>query len=211
MLKGKLFVVSIMLLLITIIQGCSSTTKLVDSWADSGYQGEKLRKFLVIGVVKDDLMRRTFEDQFVGKMTQGGREAVASYVYMPHLQDYKEREKIEAVVKKVGADAVLVTTLQDVENRKDYVPPRVDYYVPAAWGGYGYYGYYFQSMQPIYTPGYERTTKVVRLETRVFSVKTGKMVWGGATESFNPSSAGQIVAKLASLVLSDMKKAGLIK
>ena len=114
------------------------------------------------------------------------------------------------VKKKVGADAVLVTTLQDVENRKDYVPPRVDY-VPAAWGGYGYYGYYFQSMQPIYTPGYERTTKVVRLETRVFSVKTGKMVWGGATESFNPSLAGQIVAKLASLVVSDMEKAGLIK
>ena len=83
MLKGKLFVVSIMLLLITVIQGCSSATKLVDSWADSGYQGEKLRKFLVIGVVKDDLMRRTFEDQFVGKMTQGGHEAVASYVYMP--------------------------------------------------------------------------------------------------------------------------------
>ena len=208
--KQNMFIASILLMLIAAVQGCSSSTKLVDSWADSSYQGEKLRKFLVIGVVKDDLMRRTFEDQFVGKMTQGGREAVASYVYMPHLQDYREREKIEAVVKKVGADAVLVTTLQDIENRKDYVPPRVDY-VPAAWGGYGYYGYYFQSMQPIYSPGYERTTKVVRLQTRVFSVKTGKMVWGGATESFNPSSAGEIVAKLASLVVSDMKKAGLIK
>ena len=201
---------AILLLAGLVLQGCSSTTKLVDSWSDPGYQGGKFHKFLVIGVVKDDLMRRTFEDQFVGRMTQGGREAVASYVYMPHLQDYEQKEKIEAVVRKVGADAVLITTLQDIENRKDYVPPRVDY-VPATWGGYGYYGYYSYAMQPIYRPGYERTTKVVRLETRVFSVKTGKMVWGGATESFNPSSAGEIVAKLAGLVVSDMKKAGLIQ
>ncbi len=207
---NKIIVGAMLLLAVMLLQGCASSTKLVNRWADADYQGEKLHKVFVIGVVKDDLMRRSFEDQFVGKLARDGRDAVASYVYMPDLKEYKDRKKLEALVKKVGADAVLVTTLQDVENRKEYVAPRVDY-VPAAWGGYGYYGYYFQSMQPIYSPGYERSTKVVRLETKVFSLKTGKIVWGGVTESFNPSSSAQIIDSLVGLVVSDMKKAGLIR
>lgn len=208
MIGKKLFVFGLLLLLLITLQGCSST-KLVTSWTDKDYQGEKLHKVLVIGMVKDDLMRRSFEDQFVGKLVQDGREAVASYVYMPNLQDYKDKEKLEAVVKKVAADAVLITTLKDVEDRKKYVPPRVDY-VPTM-RGYGYYGYYSQSLQPIYTPGYERSDKVVQLETKVFSVETRKMIWAGATESFNPSSSSEIVEELAKLVVSDMKKAGFIR
>ncbi len=209
MFANKMLVSGFIFLSLVMLQGCSST-KLVTSWTDKDYQGEKLHKVLVIGMVKDDLMRRHFEDQFVGKLAQDGQEAEASYVYMPNLQDYKEEGKLEAVVQKLGADAVLITTLKDVENRKKYVPPRVDY-VPSMYGGYGYYGYYFQSMQPIYTPGYERTDKVVQLETKVFSVKTRKMIWAGATESFNPSSSSKIIDELARLVVSDMKKAGFIR
>lgn len=200
---NKMLVSGILFLSLMVLQGCSST-KLVTSWTDKDYQGEKLHKVLVIGMVRDDLMRRHFEDQFVGKLVQDGREAEASYVYMPSLQDYKEEGRLETLVRKIGADAVLITTLKDVEKRKKYVPPRVDY-VPSLYGGYGYY---VQSMQPIYTPGYERTDKVVQLETKVFSVKTGKMIWAGATESFNPSSTGKIIDELVRLVVSDMKKAG---
>jgi hypothetical protein len=197
-------------LLILVLQGCSST-KLVTSWSDEKYQGEKLSKLLVIGVFKDDLMRRHFEDQFAARLAQDGRKAEASYVYMPDMQAYREREKLEALVRKLGADGVLITALKDVENRKKYVPPRVDYVPGGPWGGYGYYGYYYQTMQPIYTPGYERTDKVVQLETRVFAVKTREMIWGGATESFNPSSSGKVVDELVRLVVSDMKNAGLLR
>lgn len=196
-------------LLLVVLQGCSST-KLVTTWSDDKYQGEKLGKLLVIGVFKNDLMRRQFEDQFAAKLARDGRKAEASYVYMPDMKAYKEREKLEALVRKLGADGVLITALKDVENRKKYVPPRVDY-VPGGWGGYGYYGYYYQTMQPIYTPGYERTDKVVQLETRVFAVKNGEMIWGGATESFNPSSSGKVIDELVRLVVADMKNAGLLK
>lgn len=198
-----------LLLVLLVLQACSST-KLVTRWSEPAAQGEKLSKVLVIGLFKDDLMRRHFEDEFIAALIGKGRQAEASYLYMPDLRAYKEEEKLESVVKKVGADAVLITRLKDVEDRKTYVPPRVEY-APTMYGYPGYYGFYMQTMMPIYTPGYTRSNKVVQLETRVFSVKDRNMVWAGITESFNPSSSGEIIRELADVVVSDMKKSGLIQ
>lgn len=198
-----------LLLVLLVLQACSST-KLVTRWSEPAAQGGKLSKVLVIGLFKDDLMRRHFEDEFITALIAKGRQAEASYVHMPDLRAYKEEKKLEAVVNKVGADAVLITRLKDVEDRKTYVPPRVEY-APTMHGYHGYYGFYMQAMTPIYTPGYTRSNKVVQLETRVFSVKDKSMVWAGVTESFNPSSSGEIIRELADVVVSDMKKSGLIQ
>ncbi|WP_457673444.1 hypothetical protein [Thiolapillus sp.] len=205
----SIFRVTLLLLMVLLLQACSST-RLVTRWSDPAARGEKLGKVLVIGLFRDDLMRRHFEDEFITALIAKGRQAEASYVYMPDLQAYKDEKQLEAVVKKVGANAVLITSLKDVEERKTQVPPRVEY-VPTMHGYHGYYGFYMQTMTPIYTPGYTRSDKVVQLETRVFSVKDRKLVWAGITESFNPSSSGEIIRELADAVVSDMKKSGLIQ
>jgi hypothetical protein len=205
--RGYRFI--LLLLLALFLQACSST-KLVTSWSDPAWKGEKLHKVLVIGLFNDDLRRRHFEDEFITEIIGMGRQAEASYVLMPDLKKYRDEKQLEAVVRKIGADAVLITSLKDVEDRKTYVPPRVEY-APSMWGGYGYYGYYMQTMTPVYTPGYTRSNKVVQLETRVFSVQGKKMIWAGITESFNPSSSGEVIRELAATVVSDMKKSGLIQ
>ncbi len=200
-----------LLLLTFTLQSCSST-KLVTRWADPDWNGGHLHKVLVIGLFKDDLMRRHFEDEFVTELIAKGRQAEASYVLMPDLQKYKDEKQLKTVVEKTGADAVLITSLKDIENRKTYVPPRVEYAPsPTMWGAYGYYGYYMQTMTPVYTPGYTRSNKVVQLETRVFAVKNKEMIWAGITESFNPSSSGEVIRELAATVVSDMKKSGFIQ
>jgi hypothetical protein len=37
------------------------------------------------------------------------------------------------------------------------------------------------------------------------------MIWAGKTESFNASSAATITSELEKLVISDMKKSGIVK
>lgn len=207
--QGKGIMLGVAALLVLTMLGACSSTKMVTRWAAEDYQGPKLKKVLVIGIHKDDLIRRHFEDEFVAEIERLGRQGVASYVYMPSLEEYQERDKLHAVVKKVGADAVLVTTLKAVDKEKEYVPPRTDW-VPGVPVGYGYYGYYYQAMRPVYTPGYTRTKTVVRLETRVFSVAEEKMVWAGNTESFNPSSSSKVIREIAKLVVEEMQSAGLI-
>ena len=53
-----------------------TTTKLVTRWNDTEYKGPMLEKVLVVGVMKDDIKRRYYEDEFVKKITSGGRQAV---------------------------------------------------------------------------------------------------------------------------------------
>lgn len=197
-------------LLLLALQACSTPTKLVTRWHDTGYQGPPLGKVLVIGVFRDDLMRRMFEDEFVRELEGMGEKGIASYVYMPDLKTADDQKKLEAVVRKTGVDGVLITTLKSLDKEQTRMPPRTDW-VPAGYGGRGYYGYYYQTMVPVTTPGYVRTDTIARLETRAFAVDAGKLVWAANIESFNPDSPARAVREIARLVVKDMKDAGLLK
>ena len=203
---------ALLLLTAMLLAACSSSTKLVTRWHDTQYQGPKLEKVLVIGVFADDLMRRMFEDQFVAELQAMGRAGVASYVYIPDMKAVDEQKELDEVVARTGADAVLITTLKSIDEKKTQVPPRTEWApaYPMAYGP-GYYGYYYQAMVPVTRPGYTRTDTVARLETRVFSVQDRKLLWAGNTESFNPDSPAKVVRQIARLVVDDMKSAGLIE
>ena len=190
------------------LTACTST-KLVTRWNDTEYKGPMLEKVLVVGVMKDDIKRRYYEDEFVKKITSGGRQAVTSYTLMPDLKAVNDKEELVEIVKKAGADSVLVTTLKAVKEQEREVPPRVDS-VPTMGMGYGYYPYYMNSYQAVYSPGYTTVDTVVQLETRVYALPTEDLVWAGNTESFNASSAGSIISESANLIVTDMKASGLI-
>jgi len=210
-LTKKLTVYISLFFIVAFITGCS-TTSLVNRWNDPKYTGPALQKILVIGVIKDDIQRRSFEEEFSTLITGNSRVGIASYTLMPDLQSADQKEEVLAVVDKVGADGVMIVTLQGVSKEQRDVPPSVNYMPSAGFGyGMGMYGYYGMSHSTVYTPGYTVTDTIVRLDTKLFAVSTEKMIWAGKTESFNPSSAQTVISELATLVTSDMKKSGMIK
>ena len=203
----RLFIPVALLILVNGLLACSSS-KLVARWNDTDYSGPVLAKVLVIGMISDDIRRRYFEDEFIKQLARSEHHGVASYQLMPDLKDYDDKIKLAEVVGKAGVDSVLVATLQAVDREKSYVPPRIDW---VSTMGPGYYGYYHSSYAAVYQPGYERVDTIVRLETRVFTAQDEKLVWAGYTESFNPSSAEKVIRELAEIVVTDMKKSGLVK
>ena len=210
--KDILFL-SITIALSFLLSACSSTS-LVNRWSDPEYKGPPLQKILVIGIIKDDIKRRSFEEEFASLITGNGRTGIASYTLLPDLKSADQKEEILAVVDKVGADGVMIVTLQGVSKEQRDVPPSVDYYPTPGMGmgmGYGMYGYYGMSHTAVYRPGYTVTDTVVRLDTKLFAVSSEKMIWAGKTESFNPSSSKSVVSELEKLVISDMKKSGMVK
>jgi len=186
-----------------------STSRLAERWNDTQYTGPKLQKMLVIGIMKDDIKRRFYEDQFVKAFSSGKRTAIASYNLMPDLREVDNKEKLLEVVRKAGADAVMITRLKAVKKEEREVPPRVDY-LPTMGMGFGYYGYYNMGYQAVYSPGYTAVDTIVQLETRVFALPSEDLVWAGNTESVNSSSADKIISETAGLIISDMKQSGLI-
>jgi len=201
---------SILIALSFLLVSCSSTS-LVDRWNDPEYKGPALQKILVIGIIKDDIKRRSFEQEFSDLMTGNGLVGVASYTLLPDLESADEKSEVLAAVNKVGADGVLVVTLQGVSKEKRDVPPSVDYIPTAGFGYGGMYGYYGMRHTAVYRPGYTVTDTVVRMDVKMFAVDSEKMIWAGKSESFNASSSKAIVSELEKLVISDMKKSGIIK
>jgi len=208
--KGISFL-SIIIAFSFLLSACSSTS-LVNRWSDPEYKGPALQKILVIGIIKDDIKRRSFEEEFASLISTPNRSGIASYTLLPDLKSADQKEEILAVVDKVGADGVMIVTLQGVSKEQRDVPPSVDYYPAPGMGmGYGMYGYYGMSHTAVYRPGYTVTDTVVRLDTKLFAVSSEKMIWAGKTESFNPSSSQSVVSELEKLVISDMKKSGMVK
>ncbi len=201
----KLIIVALLLILFS---GCA-TTKLVQSWSDSDYQGEALNTFVVIGVMKDDLQRRIYEDQFVNRIKNDQISAIPAYSLIETNKDQYTKDELKEAVREAGVDAAIIARLVDIKEKKRYVPPTYEY--EPMYGYYrGFYPYYGMSRRYVATPGYYATDTIVELETVVFATSTEKMVWAGSTKSTNASSAESIIKKNADIIVKEMEKAGLL-
>ena len=187
--------------------GCSST-HLVQRWRDPDFSGPKLKTLLVLGVFKDELQRRAFEQTFADQFSAAGRKAVPGYRLVPDAADIESKAAVAEAVRKAGADGVLITHFKGQRKEEQRVPPRIEYR-PAP--GFGYYRYYAPVYHRVYRPGYTIVNQIVKLETRVYQVADEKLIWMGNSESVNSASADKMVKELVSLVLEDMQKSGLIK
>ncbi|MGW8194751.1 MAG: hypothetical protein ACWGOX_10850 [Desulforhopalus sp.] len=188
--------------------GCASTT-LVDRWDDPTFTNGPLKEILVLAVMETEVQRRLYEDLLAKRISTADATGIAGYTVMPQLEDYDDKEKIRAAVKKTKVDGVILARLIAVEKEERYVPPTYDY-TPFYGYGYGLYDYYGLSYQTVFTPGYITVDTVVKLETTVFSTVTEKMIWAGITRSFNPSSTRNVANQNADLIVTDMKKSGLL-
>lgn len=210
--QKKMWFVLVLTVCVLSMMGCASS-KLVKSWHEPNFQDKPLEKILVLGIFKNDLDRRLYEDGVVMALKKENHQAVTGYSLMPNPTDYDEKEEIIAAVGKAKADAVLITTLKGVSKTEKFVPPTVSYHPTMGYGygyGYGMYDYYAVSYNRVVTPGYTVAKTIVRLKATVFSVKTQKMIWAGATQSENPKSREKMIKQTTGLIVTDMKKAGFL-
>ena len=206
---GLTFKLSLITLALFGIMSCASSTELVKSWSDPSFEGKSFQKILVLGVIKDDGRRRLYEQSFADRITSAKVAGIAGYTLIEDPADYGSKPKILEAVKKSGADAVLLADLVSVKEKERQVPSSF-VYSPRFGYGHGFYGYQGRAYDTGYQPGHTTIDTVVKLETTVFDVQTEKMVWAGGTRSFNTASAEKVVMENADLILSSMRKSGLL-
>lgn len=181
---------------------CAPTTQLTSTWKDAGYTGGPLKKVAVFVFSKDEAMRRFAEDQGVRSMP-AGTQAVAGYTLFE--QPEQDREKVKAHLVKDGFDGVLVSRLVSLDKGETYVPPT--YYRPSPYHNFPlYYGYAYDYMAHGYVLEY--TTAVV--ETHLYVLPTGKLIWSGVSKSFDPSSRAELAQQVAQIVGTELQKEGLV-
>jgi len=181
------------------LAACAST-RLINSWQDTRYQGPPLTKVLVIGVTKQSVVRRTFEDAFARELTKYGVSAVPSYTLITEDGEVP-KDRIAQAVQQAGADGVLITRLVRVDRRARVEPAYVG---PPFMGFYDYYPFAWGSF---YEPPVVYTYDVVTWDTSIFDAKSNQMIWAGATETTAPKDLSKEAGEAAALVVKSLAKA----
>jgi hypothetical protein len=196
------------------ITGCGPSTKLLHTWSDPTFKTNSLNKVVVLGIAKNSTIRRTYEDHFVTALKGMGTDALPSYPYTAEGQ--LDSSQVASKLAELQVDGIIVTRVTDKQTVDTYYPPTTSYVgVPSPYYG-GWYGYYNMGYSYVSSPGYTVQSQVVNLETNLYRVSDGKLVWSGLSQTWlmegdNPANEidpfiGQIVSAMdASKVITKRK------
>ena len=196
------------LLIMFALSSCG-TTSMKASWKDDAYQ-TKPRKVLVVGVARNEGVRRFYEQEFAKTLGTHGVEGVPSYLHIPGRID---SNLAYSKMQELGVDAVLVTRLIDQKEVETYYPPTATYMGPTyGYGGYygGWYGYYGYGMDVVSTPGYTTVESVYALETTIYDVATQKLVFSGLSETTVQSADDSTIKEIIDVITTSMQEKGII-
>lgn len=202
----------VLTVLFTALLAACATTSVVSEWRDPAYRGAALKKIVVFIVAADDATRRMVEDRLVSSLPEG-TQGVPSYTLFPDAKEVNEQnqERISARLAQEGFDGALTARLLSVDKDKVYVPPQT-YLAPAMVGPYGsFYRYGGYAYSSVYTmPGYTYQQTKYLIETILYEIPGGKLLWTMTSSSVDPDSRQQLISEVTRLIDDELKKQGFI-
>jgi hypothetical protein len=205
-----LYLVVAVTLLAALPFASSKSTKLVVSWKRPDYQpATKPYRVLALGLSEKTTIRADFEDALASQLAEAGVESIPGNTIL--LRPEGERLDLlylKTQVRENKIAAVVISRLVKVENTTTYVPG-TPYIAPYPYYN-TFYGYYGAVYPVVYSPGYLKEEKKVRIETNVYTVSSGEgeLVWTCTTDTFNPSNVHKAIDRLVKLIVNQMQTEG---
>jgi hypothetical protein len=160
------------------------------------------KKVAAVMISRDTSLRMSVEEALAREVTARGSVGVAAYRTIP-AELLEDPEKARAWFERTGVSGVVVLRLQSVDKEKVasavvwttmYYQDFNNYYA-TGWGG----------AVPLRT----REVTTIAVETLMFNVSNGKLIWGGVTESTNPKNVQTYIAGLAGEIAKELQREGL--
>lgn len=192
--------------LILLLVSCSST-KIISSWSEPNKEIKinNLNKVLVVALFDNETSGHKAEDEMIGYLKGKG---IQSYNYFTSNFNKENEEVIRAKIKKDGFDGAVTMRLIDVEKEKVYTPEQTNFY-PIYYRDFS--DYYFNRWNYNASPGYYATTKTFTVETNVYSIKEGKIIWTALTKTTNPDGLRNMTDKITKIIYRKMVKEGFVE
>ena len=189
--KSRIGFIAIALSSLLLLLSCS-TTQTTNTWVSPSYRGSPVSNILVIAVTKDKDLRRSFENKFVQQLKATGVRAFPSSSEMK-LDQKIEKEAVLAIVEKLGADSVLMTHLVSLKEQDISTPSATSTQdTPDDYHGGTYYEAVAQAYDTSAGAQYNPTRVKVRLESKLYEVKTEKPIWSSESKTIDPQSTMQL-------------------
>jgi hypothetical protein len=190
----------------------AKASRLVMSWKSPNYAGrKKFQRVLALGLSDKTKIRADFEDALASQLTDAGVEAIPGNTILLRPEGSgPDLDYLKTQIRNHKIDAVVVSRLIKVETNVTYVPG-TPYVVPSPYymSLYGYYGALYPT---VYSPGYLKEEKKVRIETNLYvnTSADGELIWTGVTDTLNLSNVDKAINALVKLVVRQMRSEGVL-
>jgi len=194
------------LYLIAAVLGMAScaSTQVVNQWSNPAYTSPSFKKIMVIGVTKQNAIRRSFEDAFSAQLKAAGVNAVPSYLYIS--QDGRVGEAVlKQAIKEAGADAVLITRLVRIQQKTEIAP---GYYAPDP--AMAVHPLYTTAWSDYYEPPIVYHSEIYTCETTLYDTVKNRVVWKGTAQTETTGNINQEIKGYAETIINALEEKKLI-
>ena len=193
------------------ILSCTST-QVISSYKDEKTAAIDYKKILIFGIFpqKERGLRQETENHLASRLKDLGYNALTAMdEYGPKAFEKIEEAKLTEMVKSGGYDAIITTALLDTKDDKVYQQGTVRYQpVGETYDRFGRYSSTIYSR--VYEPGYYTTSTNYVLETNLYTVSSGRLVYSVQTKAYNPSSAGSLANDNSKQIVKDLREKGVL-
>ncbi len=202
------------LLALPLVASCAAST-LTQTYRDAGYEPRPIHRVLVVGyTVREDALQASFEEALATSLrARGYRVATASSVFEPWQLDEETvirwlRENEGDLVVQVGlvtrSTATLVPASVQVSTTQGAGGTP---YAPPATGNSAASPYWLSIRRQ---PGQVNEDADVMAEIKVYSPRTGRLVWTGTSHTFHARGDVDTAESIAIELTRDLGKAGIL-
>jgi hypothetical protein len=197
---------AVVLVVTLALGGVVFAAKFKSTWKAPGvapmdYTGKKVAALVI---TDDQNLQMSGEEALARELTARGVQAVATYRLIPK-EELRDKDKAKGWYERAKVEGVVAMRVVSAEKEVSYTP---DMWVSSYYGSlWGYYGYGWNSAV---IAGSWREDRIITIETLIFSVADGKLIWASVSEKTNPKGAGSLVKDIVKEVSNEMKKQGML-
>jgi hypothetical protein len=191
---------------VALLAACASTS-LEGSWSNPALPREPISgPVLVVGVARDDIVRRVYEDGMVAQLAARGIKAMPSYSLVAGPLGPKAHDEVLAAARKAGARQLLSTAVIG-QDREQVVTQDPGPFI--GMGGYGrWYGAYWGMSFPVRTE--VRSYAVYTAQTSLVDVAGEQLRWTARTRTADPRDVTRETQAFVDVIVKSMTDAKLL-
>lgn len=201
--NGKLFRLTLCLLIVTVAVACSPIKKL-EVWKEETYSASP-QKILLIAIAKRERTRRQAENVLANQLVKRGIEAVPSYKVLPQSDEKPDRQTVEAKVRELGFDSVLVARSISEKEITNHQYGGVVLGGVAVYNG-GWYGYGYG-----YTYNREYDSDYFIISTKLYDVDSEMPAWSYLAQIKVDGSREKAINQLVPTIVEQLEASQIIQ
>jgi len=158
------------------------------------------KKVAALAITDDQSLQMSAEEALTRELTARGVNGIAAYKLLPR-PEMKDADKAKGWFERAAVDGVVALRPVRKDTEKQYTP--------AVWSSTYYqnfWGYYSYGWSGVYIPGSSTETTTIVVETLIFNVQSGQLLWAATSETKDPKQLQSFVKDLVNGCVDEMKK-----